>query len=59
MSTYRLEILPLYEDHPYKNITDRDDTNAGFDLFCPIDGDVENVAYPMRYLMHQKEGYLY
>jgi deoxyuridine 5'-triphosphate nucleotidohydrolase len=44
MSTYRLEILPLYEGHPYKNITDRDNTNAGFDLYCPIDGDVENVA---------------
>ena len=44
MSIYRLEILPLYNYHPYKNITERDDSNAGFDLFTPEDGDTENVA---------------
>lgn len=44
MSTYRLEIIPLFENHPYINITYRDDCNAGFDLFCPIDSTVENVA---------------
>ena len=39
---YRLEILPVSAEAAayYTNIKERDDGNAGFDLYCPIDGDV-------------------
>ena len=47
MHHYRLELVPLSEEAAsfYANQKDRDNSNAGFDLYCPIDGDVE--AFPL------------
>ncbi len=42
LGIYRLELLPLNNEHPYTTY-ERNDDNAGFDLFCPVDMDVQHT----------------